>query len=227
MLKKTTPKLTSMKNACLISFLLIFSTLQAQETHELYLQVHFLYGSKPAKKYKKIEKRWFGGILGGHVGLGLDSNRILNFTRKGKFHIFPNSKCKHSTFLLSTFDEFYSILGSDSKQMKKAIIYIPINHQQKETFEEIAQKYLQETPYDYAFFGMRCAAATYDVLAQMGIMKAYSRSKTSWKIFYPRKLRKRLFKMALQNNWTIIRYEGTSYRKWERDVPRKFFTQAK
>lgn len=218
-----------MKNFILSLLLILpFSLLFAQEPQEeTYLQVHFLYGSKPAKKFKKTEKRWFGGILGGHVGLGLDSNQILNFTRKGKFHIFPNSKNKHSKYLLSTYKEFYSILGGDSEKMKKAIVYIPIDEKQRQIFQQVAQKYLQETPYDYAFFGMRCAAATYDVLAQMGIMKPYKRSKISRKIFYPRKLRKRLLAMALQNNWTLIRCEGTICRKWERDIPKKLLTQAK
>ncbi|MDW8295245.1 MAG: hypothetical protein RMJ97_00010 [Raineya sp.] len=217
-----------MNKVLLLILSLGISSVFAQENpEEIYLQVHFLYGSKPAKKFKKTEKRWFGGILGGHVGLGLDSNQILNFTRKGKFHIFPSKKRKHSTFLLSNAKEFYSILGSNSDQMKKAIIFIPITAEQKAIFEQVAQKYLQETPYDYAFFGMRCAAATYDVLAQMGIMKSYKRSKISRKIFYPRKLRKRLLAMALQNNWTIIRCEGTTCRKWERDIPKKLLTQAK
>lgn len=218
-----------MKNLILLFLqILPFSLLFAQElAEEMYLQVHFLYGSKPAKKFKKTEKRWFGGILGGHVGLGLDSNQILNFTRKGSFHIFPNAKNKHSTYLLSSYNEFYSILGGDTEKMKKAVVYIPIDEKQKQIFQQVAQKYLQETPYDYAFFGMRCAAATYDVLAQMGIMKPHKRSKISRKIFYPRKLRKRLLAMALQNNWTLVRCEGTICRKWERDIPKKVLTQAK
>lgn len=51
-----------------------------------YLKVHFLYGSKPLKKYKATEQKWFGGILGGHVGIEGDDDKIVNFLPKGKFH---------------------------------------------------------------------------------------------------------------------------------------------
>jgi len=74
-------------------------------------------------------------------------------------------------------------------------------------------------------FGMRCAASTYEILAQIGLLPQYSHFKTYMKIFYPRRLRKRLLAKAEQNNWTITRYEGTPKRKWERDV--KFRIQNK
>jgi hypothetical protein len=43
------------------------------------IKIHFLYGSKPAKEYKDVEQKWFGGMYGGHAGIEIDSNQILNF----------------------------------------------------------------------------------------------------------------------------------------------------
>jgi len=77
--------------------------------------------------------------------------------------------------------------------------------------------YLKQTPYDYALFGMRCGAATYEILGQLNILPAYSYRKTYKKIFYPKKLRKRLFKKANNNSWTIERRAGSGKRKWEKD----------
>jgi len=93
------------------------------------LKVHFLYGSKPVKKYKATEPKWFGGMLGGHVGIERDSDRILNFVPNGKFHWFSNPNNKHSRYTIYSYDRFYSVMGGDPDSNKKAIVYIPINSQ--------------------------------------------------------------------------------------------------
>lgn len=181
-----------------------------------YLVVHFLYGSKPYKKYKKDESKWFGGILGGHAGVEVDSNQILNFVPQGKFHIVAK-KQKNSAFVINDRASFYQILGGNYEENKKLMIVIPITPKQKERLLCVSEKYLAKTPYDYAFLGMRCGAATYDILAQIGILKHRPDFKTSMRIFYPKKVRKKLIKLAQKNNWTIIREEGTKKRKWETD----------
>ena len=193
----------------------LVSSLCAQ--HTSYLQVHFLYGSKPAKKYKDVENKWFGGVLGGHVGLGLDSTQILNFIPQGKFHYFAKKHKKHSSFVEHNYNGFYGIFGGKAEDMKKAIIYIPITLAQKQKYDSLSLTYLQNTPYDYAFWGMRCGAATHDILGKLGIMPSYSHSKTIRKVFYPKKLRKRLLKKAKKNNWLVESQEGTKRRKWEKD----------
>jgi hypothetical protein len=181
------------------------------------LKVHFLYGSKPLKKYKDTERKWFGGVLGGHVGIEGDSGRILNFLRRGKVHWFAKKNDKHSIYKEHDVRSFYAIFRYNADSVKKAIIYIPVTRQQKQQFDSIAKAYLKVTPYDYAFFGMRCGAAAYDILAQVGVLPRYSYAKTYKKIFYPKKLRKRLLKKATKYNWTIIRHDGSMKRKWERD----------
>lgn len=181
------------------------------------LKIHFLYGSKPKKAFKSTEKKWFGGKLGGHAGIESDDGRILNFIPGGKFHVFQKKKDPHSSYAVHSANSFYAILGGDPDSVKKAIVYIPISRQQRERFDSITTAYLAQTPYDYALFGMRCGAATYEMLAQLDILPQYSNSKIYKKIFYPKKLRKRLFKEARKNNWIIYQEEGSERRKWERD----------
>jgi hypothetical protein len=179
--------------------------------------VQFLYGSKPFKKYKATEKKWFGGILGGHVGIEGDSGKFYSFEIKGKNKIF-NGRPNNSIYKLETEEEFWSIMKTKEDSLKKATIIIPVTWQQKQKFDSINSAYLKQVPYCYAVFGMRCGASTYDILAQLGIFPQYSRFKTYIKIFYPRRLRKRLIAMAEKSNWTIIRKQGTPKRKWERDI---------
>lgn len=195
---------------CIISFISY-----SQDTN--YVKVHFLYGSKPLKKYKDTEQKWFGGILGGHVGIEGDSDRIVNFLPSGKFHWFAKKDNRHSTYAVHSYDNFYAILGGNPDSVKKAIIYIPVTTEQKQKFDSITNAYLKQTPYDYALFGMRCGAAAYEILGQLDILTKYSYSKTFKKIFYPKKLRKRLFKKANVNRWKIFRQEGSTKRKWEKD----------
>jgi hypothetical protein len=182
-----------------------------------FLKVHFLYGSKPLKQYAASEPKWFGGILGGHVGIEGDSNQILNFLPQGAFHVFKKENNRHSTYAEHNEPGFYSILGGNPDSVKKAIIYVPISARQKQQFDSIAKAYLQQTPYDYALVGMRCGSASYEILGQLGILQSYPRKKTALKIFYPKKLRKRLLKKARGNGWTVVRQEGSHKRKWEKD----------
>ena len=84
--------------------------------------------------------------------------------------------------------------------------------------KKIQTDYCAKAPYDYAFFGMRCSASAEDILGQIGVVK---RKKRNAKIirtnFYPKKLRKRLFKMAREKNYQVIKSEGRTSRKWESD----------
>ena len=175
-----------------ITILFCFISILSYSQDTTYLKVHFLYGSKPLKEYKDIEQKWFGGVLGGHVGIERDSDKIVNFKSSGKFHWFANKNKRHSTYAVHCVDNFYAILGGNPDSVKKTIVYIPVTRQQMQKFDSITTVYLKQTPYDYAFFGMRCGAAAHDILGQLGILTNYSLSKTYKKIFYPKKIRKRL-----------------------------------
>jgi hypothetical protein len=183
-----------------------------------FIKVHFLYGSKPLKSYKKTEPSWFGGILGGHVGIESDSNKILNFVPDGKFHLIPSNTKRHSRYTIDSVNKFYSRLGGQHPDSaKQAIIFIPVTKLQKEKFDSISAAYLAQAPYDYALTGMRCGAATYEILAQLGVLKRFPLQETALKIIYPKKLRNRLLVMAKKNGWTVLRHNGCCHRKWETD----------
>jgi hypothetical protein len=197
--------------------LFFFSVLSFASYSQDSIKVQFLYGSRPLKKHKDTEKKWFGGILGGHVGIEGESGKFYSFEIDGKNKIF-NGKRNNSIYKIETGEEFWNVMKTKEDSVKRTTIIVPVNKLQRQKFDSIASAYLKEVPYCYAVFGMRCAASTYDILAQMGIFPKHSRFKTSMKIFYPRRLRKRLLKKAENSHWTIIRKEGTPKRKWERDV---------
>jgi hypothetical protein len=202
----------------LVTIILIcFAYSRAYSQDTVFLKVHFLYGSKPLQQYKDTERKWFGGKLGGHVGIEGDSDRIVNFLKKGKFHWFAKKTNKHSRYAIHTVKQFYSLFQYNPDSVKKAIIYIPVTPGQKQQFDSVTAAYLKETPYDYAFIGMRCSAAAYDILGQLNIFPHYSYRKTYRKIFYPKKLRKRLLKKAASNCWLVVRQNGSTKRKWEQD----------
>lgn len=156
-------------------------------------------------------------MLGGHVGIEGSSGKFYSFELKGKNKIF-NSKKTNSVYKTETADEFWNIMKTKEDSLKTTTFILPISELQRQKFDSITSAYTKQVPYCYAVFGMRCGASTYDILAQLGFFPKHSRFKTSMKIFYPRRLRKRLFFKAQQNNWTIIRKGGTPKRKWERDV---------
>ncbi|MDP9229720.1 MAG: hypothetical protein M3O67_03485 [Bacteroidota bacterium] len=198
---------------CILSLVYALSV-NAQQT---YLPVHFLYGSRPVQEYKFIEKKWFGGKMGGHVGIGIDSNKILNFVHRGNFHLVSSNQNKSGKYIVSTPAQFNSIFGGESNMVKTLTILIPVNSSQLQKLDSLSKVYIDQSPYDYALFGMRCGAGSYEVLSQLGILPRYSNSKTSLKIFYPKILRKELLRQAEENNWPRIRQQGTNRRIWETD----------
>jgi hypothetical protein len=199
-------------------FVTLFLTLFSQAQDSLFLRVSFLYGSKPQNQFKDSEKKWFGGMLGGHVGIECGANRYFSFEGRGKQHVFEKRKNKHSIYRRIDSVTFWNIMGTPGDSVKKLSVILPVNQAQVRAFDSITKSYLAETPYDYAVFGMRCGASTYEILAQLGILKPYSHFWTYMKIFYPRRLRKRLIAKADTNSWTMIREEGTQKRKWEKDM---------
>jgi hypothetical protein len=64
---------------------------------------------------------------------------------------------------------------------------------------------------------MLCGAAAYDVLAQIDVAQKLSFKKTWRRIFYPRRLRRRLEALANINHYKVVKYEGSIRRKWEKD----------
>lgn len=176
------------------------------------IKVHFLYGSKPRKEYKFLEKKHFGGLHGGHVSLEV-GNEVIGFEPCGKFHVFGSRRQFHSQFRSKPILQWMD----DSSGMQYTSVVIRLTPTQYAHLEAIHEQYLKLSPYDYAFIGVRCAAATYDVLSQIGIVPRHNRHWMVMRYFYPKLLRRQFLKLARERNYPVTRQAGRSTRKWEKE----------
>jgi hypothetical protein len=179
--------------------------LRAQDS----IKLNFLYGSKPAKGYKKSEAKHFGGLKGGHVNIEANG-RVLDFL-PGNCPIFPQNKKPTGGYYIN------SHISWDTSITKCMSITIPVTALQLRQLENLFDSFSKKTPYDYAVFGMRCAAASYDVLSKTGLVKKMSQQKNIVKHFYPKLLRKRMLRWAATHHYPVIVHDGRPSRKWESD----------
>ena len=194
-------------------FLFLFLSHFLFASDSLFVKVHFVYGSKPKSAFKKIETKQFGGIHGGHVYLELENKIISYGTNNGKWHIFPHKSKSAGRYRIDKDLKWHG----DTGKLKITTIVIPITEEQVLKFKETEKKYFEQTPYDYAFIGMRCAAGAYDVLSKTEVCEFKSRVGIISKNFYPKRLRVKLLKRAEKEHWQVLRQEGRITRKWERD----------
>ncbi len=178
------------------------------EYHEI--KIHFLHGSRPKRGFKTTESKAFGGIHGGHVTLEIDGMEYGFNPSQIPVHIFPKKKKLHSSF-----DET-PVSQKVNGERKYTTISMAIDHEKYVQLKSIIRSYLDQSPYDYAFFGMRCAASTRDILEQLDIMKDRSNFNSIRKAFYPKRLRRQLLKMVDEKGFKIEGVEGRLSRKWER-----------
>jgi hypothetical protein len=186
------------------------------------IRIMFIYGSRPAAKYKKTEPTWFGGIYGGHVGMEIGEDSVLSFrSTEYPCHFFPHRKFS-SKFEIKTVYGMWETFPPHRYRiadLKRVVFAIPVSPEQKRKIDSVAEQYLRKTPYDYATAGMRCASATYDILARTGLARGYGAA-TWWRILIARDLRTWLFEKGASRDgkgWKIYRYEGTKRRIWEED----------
>lgn len=196
-----------MKSILFILLLVPFTLIGQTDT----LVVEIIYGSKPLTK---DESHWFGGKLGGHIGLKIGTDSVMHFVPGGRV-VATNINSDDGKYLISTNNQFYRTFHCDTA--KTCQIFIPISHKQKQQLLQEIKPFLKHGPYPYAFFGMRCAAACYHLLSLADVTPDLSRSKMTWKFIYPRKLRSYLFKEADKNGWIIKRTKGSTKRKWDHD----------
>lgn len=192
----------------ILLFFIVSNTVGQSTDSVVNIKVHFMYGSKPRWKDRRSEYHWFGGIKGGHVSIEID-NKVIGFVPAGRLHIFSHKHKRHSGFRI----ERLSSWQGDTPTIKYTSVIIPLSLQKYQQLQNILQNYTDSTPYDYAFFGMRCAAATCEILSQLNIL-AKGNIYTN---FYPQLFRRRLIKLAQRNHWDIIRHAGRPSRKWERE----------
>lgn len=182
-----------------------------------WIKVHFIYGSKP-KKSCKDEHKWFVGIHGGHVGIEYDTGKVIDFAPKGKFHYIEKPRNCHSAYTLRSMTSFWNTFAdADSASLKAWSVTIYLDSTQRHKLDSIVSIYSQSTPYDYAFLGMRCASASYDILAEIGVLNMRTHFGTWSRIFYPKMLRKRMMKLARKQDWQTWQKAGSECRIWEKD----------
>ena len=198
-----------MRIVLLISLLFLYAAGKANDSSVHYIKINFLYGSKPSKNSKKTESKYFGGLKGGHVNIEA-GGRVLDFL-PGNNPLFPKKKKPTGGYKLNK--ACYKHEETD----KWTTVIVPISEEQFTQLQKLFDSFATKTPYDYAIFGMRCAAASYDVLSKIGLFKEMSISKNVRTHFYPKLLRKKVLKWAKKNNYTIINHEGRNSRKWESD----------
>jgi hypothetical protein len=200
----------------LLYYLLLNAFVQLNAQDSVLVRVHFLHGSKPKKEFRHTEKRWFGGVLGGHVGIEHEPNRVLNFEPVKRVHVFSRRKHINSKFSVHDTVAFYQIMGA-CDTVKRTIVTMKISAAQKAKLDSVATAYSSSTPFDYAFFGMRCSAAAYYVLVGAGVLKQTSFSKTWRMIFYPKRLRRKLESKNYGRVHSIFKTPGSLRRRWEKD----------
>lgn len=183
------------------------------------IKVHFIYGSKPKWKFRSTERLWLGGTWGGHVGIEYAPSQVIDFVPQGRFHVISHGKARHSRFNLRSTDAFWTTFGSSSSlDVKRVSFTVPISESQKVRLDSVVKVYSSQVPYDYAFIGMRCAAAAYDVLSQIGIFEPRTRRGMVFGIFYPRILRRKMFVLAQRRGWEVRFQEGSPKRIWGKDT---------
>lgn len=193
-----------------IIFTFLFSYSVAQNNHKI--TVSFLHGSKPYREQRRIELKQTGGYYGGHVSIVYDSIEF-GFTSGKWINVFPSHKNPCGIFYCEELKDFQK----DTVGLRYTMIEIPIDDNQYKNLKLITESYLGRPPYDYAFFGMRCASATYDVLSQIGIVKQKSRFSNVVSNFYPKLLRTKMRIIAKKNHWRLTIHKGKKTRIWEED----------
>jgi hypothetical protein len=210
-----------MRYLLLLLFLtqLVRSPVFAQDS----VRVLFIYGSRPARAYRNSEPKWFGGIRGGHVGLQIGPDSVLNFrsTVYHPCHFFPRTHLRNfqDTFEIRTLRQSWEIFPPhhyNIDSLRRAIVVIPVTTAQRAALEAVIRRYDRHKPYDYATLGMRCASATYDVLQEAGLVPFHRRR--NWlRYFAPRAFRREMFTLARKRQWKTYVYKGGGSRVWERD----------
>ena len=223
------------KTSILIPLLFAFGVYQSAHAQDS-IRVLCLYGSIPAKGWKGIEPVFHKGILtrtinlhGGHVGVETLIDSVLSFqpvNYSGLFrsgHIFNHSRHPNSWFRALSDQDMWYVLPhhyDDLDSLRRAVFVIPVTPGQRRMIDSLSRAYRAHTPYDYAFLGMRCASASYEILFHAGLVSGYPRG--IWhKIFTTKKFRYALYKEYLRRKaagWRLYTWKGCTSRQWENDI---------
>lgn len=196
-----------------ILFLVLFCVFVVGNTQtDTTVTVHIIHGSVPKEEFKDQEYKMLGGMMGGHVVMQVDDS-IYGFAfSKWELHLFPKRKKSIGSFHTSAFSQWWEL----EMKTKLTSIVIPVTKQQHDSILHMYRRNLKNSPYDYAFFGTRCAASCYKMLADAGVFPRASLRKSRWIAFYPRPLKRKLTKKARKKGWNWTVREGSYTRRWEK-----------
>ncbi|HET6253356.1 MAG TPA: hypothetical protein VFE32_04755 [Puia sp.] len=202
------------------------------------IRILCLYGSVPAKGYWKVEPyhgphnliNMVAKLHGGHVGIEYAPDKVLSFqpqaygglAASGHFVAHFSKRSFNSWFRVYSVDRMWSCLGNrynSIDSLRRAVFVIPITAAQRHTLDSLVKSYTTQTPYDYAFFGMRCASSSYDVLQTAGILP--KTGLTWYNVFTTQEFRYLLYQEYLRNRgegWQLYTSKGSVSRKWEKDI---------
>gem|GEM_PF-288114 len=200
-----------MKFALLAIILMLISLrIHAQSNS---VKVHFQYGSKPKREFRESESKWFGGIHGGHVTIEMNGY-LSGFIPSGDFHVIGRRKSLHSMFTYQSAESW----ALDTSGEQYLTIEMALGENEFRKLDSLRQAWILHPPFDYAFLGMRYAAATYELLSKTGVVKRKARLTNVLAHFYPKPLRKKLLKRTLKElQWSFEFQPGRTTRKWESD----------
>jgi hypothetical protein len=172
--------------------------------------IHFIHGSIPMKDCIYSRKR-MGGLLGGHVEIELDGHVYGFRLSKLPVHIFVQNDNFNSKFERFTKEVWLK----RTEYEKITSINLPINKGQKTHLQGILNAYLLKSPYDYAFFGKRCASSTAEILSRSDIIIPLSDTENSIAFLSPRPLRTTLLALAEKKKLLVVEKKGVDCRYWE------------
>ena len=230
-----------MKTPLTFLFLLLLpfrqSGARTPQPPESTIRILCLYGSIPAKGWMDIEPMYGPNSLinrtaklhGGHVGVEYEPGKVLSFQPlkytgpAASGHLFSSSRHINSCFRIYTESRMWNVLGNhynNIDSLRRAVFVIPVTAAQRRILDSLANQYTTSSPYDYAFIGMRCASATYDVLQTAGIVPAYQHQ-LWYNVFTTREFRWLLYQQYVLNKdkgWQLYTCKGSRSRKWEKDT---------
>lgn len=188
------------------------------ETNNSFVTLHFVHGKVPEFKsgeyipyIKTFLLKMKENSMSGTVVMQIDRH-VYGFRIKDShkwMHLLPNGHREHfnGEFYKQTFLSWLDqTVGENTTSVK-----IPVTVEQKKELAEIYTKYIEHTPYDYAFLGMGTASAVYEVLAKAGmVFPQESNTRYTLNAFYPKAFRERVLAWAKYNNFEITTKKAES-----------------
>lgn len=170
-------------------------------------------------------------LRGGHVGVEYEPDKVLSFqplrytgiARAGHLIASSHHKNFNSCFRIYTERRMWTVLGNyynNLDSLRRAVFVIPVTAAQRRILDSLATAYTTSTPYDYAFLGMRCASATYEVLLAAGVVTGVKHN-LWYNVFTTQDFRYLLYREYLRNKdigWQLYTCKGSRSRTWDKDI---------